>query len=392
MHKKKIAFFGIKYFPSKGGSSRIAEHIAKELQDTYEITVYCYRNKQARNHLSSVKVVQMPEIPLKELGVFTYYFLCCLHILFSKKYDLIHVHKTDSAIFIPLLRLKAKVIATSQEAPYLRDKWNFLGKAYMRLMERFFIYGSSMLTSVSKPLAKIYMDTYGRNVNYIPNGVNTQNSEQHVPVNNMLKQYGIDDGEEFILFAARRIMYTKGCHTLLEAMHALNYTGKIVIAGQESHAKGYMKTIKKLAEDLDVTFLGYVDNKELLMSLIDRSKLFIFPSLTEGLSLMLLEVGLRGTTPMICSDIPENTAVFTNDEVLFFEADNSEDLEEKFSWAYDNDQLMKERASKAREVVVQTYSSKVIAGQYSRLYDELISKSGATVQNEFETPMSSKSN
>lgn len=373
MNKKRIVFFGIKYFPSQGGSSRTAEIIAKELQGKYDITFYCYKNPQADGHLEYVRVVQIPRIPLKEFGVFIYYFICCMHILFSKKYDIIHVHKTDSAIFIPLLRLRGKVIATSQEAPYLRDKWNPFSKAYFRLMEYFFIYSSSLLTSVSKPLADIYKEKYGRKVHYVPNCVAIEHDIQSSEIDQLLAKNGIASDEEFLLFAARRIMFTKGCHTFLEAMHKINYKGTIVIAGQESHAKAYMKTIGKLAEGLNVKFFGYIESKEVLMSLLDKSKFFIFPSLSEGLSLMLLEVGCRGTTPILCSDIPENTHVFTEKEVLFFKANNSEDFADKFTWGINNEQEMKVRSERARVRVINEYSSEVIAGQYAKLYEKLIS-------------------
>ena len=110
MSKKNLAFFGIKYYPSKGGSSRAAESIIRELRGKYNITIYCYRNQRALNHLSGVHVIHLPQFPFGAAGVFLYYFLCCVHLLFSKKYDLIHVHKTDSAFFIPLLERKGKII------------------------------------------------------------------------------------------------------------------------------------------------------------------------------------------------------------------------------------------------------------------------------------------
>ncbi|MFC2148431.1 glycosyltransferase family 4 protein [Bacteroidota bacterium] len=374
MTQKRIAFFGIKYFPSQGGSSRTAENIAKQLQGKYQITCYCYKDPTAKTHLENVRVVEIPRIPLKEFGVFIYYFICCIHILFSKKYDLVHVHKTDSAIFIPILRLRSKVIATSQEAPYLRDKWNFVTKGYFRIMEYFFIYSPSLLTSVSKPLADIYKKRYSRNVHYVPNGVATDVvTGSDIEIDQLLAKNGIAANEEFILFAARRIMFTKGCHTFLEAMHKINYKGTIVIAGQESHAKAYMKSIVKLAEGLNVKFLGYIGSKEVLMALLDKSKFFIFPSLNEGLSLMLLEVGCRGTTPILCSDIPENTHVFSENEVLFFNVNNSQDFAEKFVWGISNEGIMKERIKNARIRVFNEYSSQVISAQYEKLYEQLLS-------------------
>ena len=198
-------------------------------------------------------------------------------------------------------------------------------------MESFFVRSKALLTSVSKPLANYYNRTYQREVHYVPNGVDIDQNRNADAAEKLLKDHGVEGS--FLFFAARRIMSTKGCHTFLKAMKKLNYRGPIVIAGQGSHTVAYMNLIKTLAKGMDVKFIGYVDDKATLMSLIERSKYFLFPSETEGLSLMLLEVASIGTTPLICSDIPENTQVFTDEEVLFFRNKDADDLAEKFSWA-----------------------------------------------------------
>ena len=372
MNKERIAYFGIKFYPSKGGSSRIAESIARRLRDKYEITFYCYKTPEAFAYMDGVNVVQFPKLPGGTLGVFAYYFLCCIHLLFSKKYDLIHVHKTDSAIFIPLLRLKSKVIATSQEAPYVRDKWNAVGKAYFHMMEWFFIHSSALLTSVSKPLADYYYDRYRRDVHYVPNGVDIYDDRNFKEAKAILDKHGVKG--EYIFFAARRIMSTKGCHTFLAGLKKINYQGTVVIAGQASHATAYMEKIKKLSEGLDVKFIGYVGKKDTLMALVEMAELFIFPSETEGLSLMLLEVGSTAQTPLICSDIPENTQVFSNDEVLFFRNKDSDDFAQKFQWAQKHPDEMAERSKAARERVIEEYSSQVVADTYDSLYVKLLNK------------------
>ena len=372
MRNKKIAFFGIKYFPSKGGSSRIAEDIAENLRERYAITIYCYRHPDARTHMDGVRVVQFPKIAPGEFGVFIYYLCCCLHILFARKYDLIHAHKTDSAVFIPLLRLRAKVIGTSQEAPYLRDKWNWLGRTYMRFMEYFFIHASTLRTSVSYPLTRAYVTKYGKKVHYIPNGVSIPTPGYSTAADDILQTNEIQKGDPYLFFAARRIMSTKGCHTFLQAMHKIEFSGKILIAGEESHAKSYMRSITELSEGLDLSFLGYIDNKDILMDLADKASWFIFPSQTEGLSLMLLEIGCRGTTPILCSDIPENTSVFKSDEVLFFRSEDSADLADKFSRGNGRYDEMEKMATRARARVIRDFSSEAVAKKYEALYKEIL--------------------
>src|SRR5882762_652344 len=122
--KKRIAFYGIKFFPSRGGSSRVSENLIIQLKDQFAITIYCFENDLAGTYMEGVTVVQFKRLAPGSVGVFIYFLSSAIHILFKGKIDLVHAHKTDCALFIPLLRLRYKVLATSQEAPYKRDKWN----------------------------------------------------------------------------------------------------------------------------------------------------------------------------------------------------------------------------------------------------------------------------
>lgn len=348
----------------------MAESIIHELKEKYDITIYCYPDPEAANYMSNVKVISMPQFPMGSVGVFMYYALCSIHLLFSKKYDLIHVHKTDSAFFIPLLSWKGKVIATSHEAPYLRDKWSAVGRAYFRFMESVFIRSSATLTSVSKPLADYYFQTYQREVLYLPNGVDLDPRRNDQAAETLLRAHGVEG--DFLFFAARRIMSTKGCHTFLQAMKKINYQGPIVIAGQESHGAPYLQLIKSLAKGLNVKFIGFVGDRPTLMALVERARYFIFPSELEGLSLMLLEVGSTGITPLICSDIPQNTQVFSDREVLFFRNKDVDDLAEKFQWAENHPEEMATKMKQAKDWVYQEYSSEVFATRYDTLYQQVI--------------------
>ena len=368
--KKRIAIFGIKYYPALGGSSRVAESIIRDLHHKYDFTIYCYKTDKPKVALDGVKVIAFPKLPFGAIGVFFYYTICFIHLYFSKPFDLIHVHKTDSSLFIPWLKKKSPVIATSQEAPYVRDKWNSIGKAYFRWMERIFVGSKAVLTSVSKPLADYYFKEYGRQVHYVPNGVEISYERNPSAAEAILQKYRVSG--DYIFFAARRIMSTKGGHTLLAALKKLNYSGPIVIAGEESHAKSYMNKIRQLAKGLDVKFIGFVSDKPTLMSLIEKAKYFAFPSETEGLSLMLLEAGSLAKTPIIASDIPENTQVFDDEEVLFFKDKDADDLSEKIAWAESNPAEMEMKVARAANRVKTEYSSAVITNKYENLYLQIL--------------------
>ncbi len=84
---------------------------------------------------------------------------------------------------------------------------------------------------------------------------------------------------------------------------------------------------------------------------------------------MLLEVGSTGKTPLICSDIPENTQVFSDEEVLFFKNKDAADLMQKLRWAEAHPEEMKEKMKKACKRVVTEYPSSVSANRYDELYE-----------------------
>ena len=371
MSKPKIAILGVKYYPSRGGVSRIVEDILIQLKDRYDFTIYCYKHPEAPTHLEGVKVVQFPALPGGALGVFFYYLRCTLHALRHGHYDLVHVHKTDAAFFVPMLTRKFKTIATSHEAPYRRDKWNAFAKAYFRFMERVFIKSEAKLTSISRPLSAYYLEQYGREVDYIPNGVESQQKYDFEAADRILSEHKVQG--DFVFFAARRIMGTKGAHHMLAALKQINYQGTVVIAGDLSQLPAYTRQIKELAQGLKVKFIGYVSSKPALMALVARSQYFIFPSETEGMSIMLLEVGSVGT-PLICSDIPENTAVFDPEEVLYFRNKDAADLADKLRWAFAHTEEMAEMAQLAQRRVVEEYDRSVIVQNYIDLYDDMLAK------------------
>lgn len=370
--KPNIAFFGIKYFPARGGTSRVAENLIRNLVDDYNVTVYCYTHEQAKTHIEGVDVVQFPEIKLGNIGVFIYFFICCLHIRFKANYDVIHAHKIDSFFFLNYLPKNVHTIATAHEAPYNRDKWSKLAKIFFKIGEKRFLNFKGIKTAISKPLCDFYKREFDVEVSFIPNGINI---DDKMNVGSSLKFWPQDvaHGSPFVLFAARRIMGTKGLHTMLEAYKEINYQGHIFVAGELDNFPNYIKRVKKLAEGLKVSFLGFVNPLPALLELVDKCEYFVFPSETEGMSIMLLEVASVGK-PILASDIPENTQVFDSNEVLFFENKNVEDLVKKIHWANENKNAFSILGNSAMNKVRTSYTWNKITHQYRILYDTKVEK------------------
>jgi len=76
--------------------------------------------------------------------------------------------------------------------------------------------------------------------------------------------------------------------------------------------------------------------------------------------------------PVICSDIPENVAIFDSEQVLYFESGNVEDLAKKIEWAFSNQNEMSSMAEKGYRNLIKNYNLDEIASQYDQLYRKLI--------------------
>lgn len=366
--KPKILFFGIKTFPSRGGTDRVAENLIRNLSDDLDITLFCFRDPHAEAYIKNIRVIQFSQLIKGSTGAFIYFFRSVVKALLMD-FDLVHVHKTECAFFIPLLMIRHRVVATSHEAPYRRDKWNALQKLYFKAAEPLFMYLPNKVTCISGPLSDYYISRYKRFVHYIPNGINAIARETYdYRAARASLPPGADLDQPYILFSARRLMSTKGCHTMLRALKKIRYKGQIFIAGEPSHHSGYIRELNKIGSGLNVYFLGFVHPVQTILALVEKCSLFIFPSETEGMSIMLLEAASAGR-PVVASDIPENR-ILSDEDLLFFKNKSADDLAEKITFALANMGKMETMGKSAQKKVIENYAWFNISNTYKELYQQ----------------------
>ena len=124
---------------------------------------------------------------------------------------------------------------------------------------------------------------------------------------------------------------------------------------------------------MDVTYHGLIKDKLKLYEMISNSNFFVFPSIQEAMSMMLLEVASIGV-PLIVSDIQENKDVFSDNEVLFFKSDDELDLKNKIIFALSYPDVMLKKSTAAKIKVDNTYNWSVISDRYSEIYNDLVGR------------------
>jgi len=360
--KKHLAVMGIKGLPARGGGERVAEAIIDAaLAGGYRVTVYAKKSYLQENHLPpNLEIIPIHDLPGKHLSAFSFGVLSALHALFLRNYDLIHLHYADFGYIVPLLRLRYKVLGTSHGAEYHRDKWGRIAKWCFRLFEIPFVRLSNVCTSVSKPLAEYYSRKYGKDVRYIPNGINPYQA----PGGTVSAKYSLPP--DYILFCAGRIIPSKGCDLLLEANRRLGLKAPVVVIGDMEGDAAYKKHLLDLAEP-NVIFLNFISSKDELFKLIRNCRFFVFPSTYEAMSMILLEVASlkRG---IVCSDIPENLEAI-GVHAVYFESGKAGSFQEKIAYALAHPEEMEILANDAYKWVMQYRQWQKISTSYLELYE-----------------------
>lgn len=360
---KRVAVIGLKGLPAFGGAASVGEAIINELKDDYIFTVYSTSSHTnlSTGYYNGFKQIVFKKIPFKKLNTLYYYIISSFHALIFGKYDLIHLHHRDAAFLIPLLKLKYKVIVTTHNSFIVTDKWKKYNW-FFQMNEKYFLRFANIITCVSKNEQRKFKKNINIDVIYIPNGINT-----NMKLNDKITEFNND----YIFFGAGRIIRTKGLHVLLNALKIIKYNGKIIIAGDIDQNLKYKAEIMGLSKNLNIEFVGLVKDKFSLYKLIKGSKLFVYPSYIEAMSMMLLE-GASLKVPIICSDIIENRDIFDENEVIFFKTNDFIDLSEKILYAFNNYDDMLKKAELAYRKLENDYNWSKISKEYSNLYKSLL--------------------
>ncbi len=310
----RVAVLGIKQLPAQAGADRVVERLLQHESGRHEFTVYLLRG--AGEPLACTprrRYVYVPAVGGKHLRALSYFFLCCVHVLFRGSYDVAHVHNSDFGLVAPLLKLKRglRIVGTFHGNPYERGKWGRGARAVLRLSEALFVRTCDVLTSVaaSKRVA-------GRDVRYIPNGLDAA-----PPSSNgngfAYEAYGLQPGG-FLLFACGRLDRTKGLHHLLEAYRGLPDAPPLLVIGEFSHDRAYAREIEEQVAGMPgVVLFKQLLPRDTLLEVVRDCSVFVFPSEVEAMSMMLLEAIGVGAV-VVCSDIPENIEVVGTEYALLF--------------------------------------------------------------------------
>lgn len=189
------------------------------------------------------------------------------------------------------------------------------------------------------------------------------------------KRHNISDELTFIVVAG--LKQGKGHKDLIEVFRDIKdmgYDFKCFFAGDGLLEKGLKLKVESLKLDNNIIFLGTVDN---ISDYLNASDVFILPSLSEGLSIALMEAMLIGLASIV-TDVGSNPDLIKTDfNGIVISSGDREELKKAIIFYFKHRDLIKQFGQRSRSIILERYSSmdKYI-GKYYECWDRCCNNQG----------------
>lgn len=239
------------------------------------------------------------------------------------QFDIVHSHGIRPDILTNLLPSSVKTISTQHNIIYEQYEVIY-NKVIAKIIEFIWLLSlkrKSYIVAIGKASEKYYKDKLPqKNIFNINNGRSPK--ECFVPIADQKILYGLMS-QYTVIGACTRAVKLKGHDQIIKAIVDLPKYAFVLVGDGD-----YLDDLKQLACDLGVEkrccFLGYRKNTYGYMRFFN---LYALTSFSESISIALIEAA-SAQKNIVCSDIPSNRSLFTEEEVCFFSLKDIDSLKQ----------------------------------------------------------------
>ena len=364
---RKIRILQITHDLQVGGLQQVVVNICRTIdRDKFEVVVLCLRELGelvTDVEKLGIEVIQLP----KDEGKTDYFsFLKVATIIKNKKIDVIHTHNTQPFFDGTLAAIKAGVrtLIHTDHARQFPDKKRYMFAEWLVSKYAYKVVGVSEHTSNN--LIK-YEKISPKKITTITNGIDERVYDISINVNDKKQQLGISNNHPVIGLGVR-LTEQKGISILLQSMKSILDKfpdAALVIAGDGNYKGELEKQVKELKLQDNVVFLGVRNDIAELLKLFN---LYVLPSYSEGLPMVLLEAMASGC-PIVSTDVGGvSMAVKDNVTGLLVAPKNTKELTHAMLTILENENLKDEFVRQGKILFEKKFSAKSMMAQYEALY------------------------
>lgn len=376
LNKLNVIMLGHKRIPSReGGIEVVVEELSTRMVALgYDVVCYNraghhvsgkeFDDGNKRTEYKGVKLKTVPTINRKGLAAMTSSFFGAIMAAFSRC-DVVHFHAEGPCAMLWFPKLFGKrCVATIHGLDHQRSKWGKFASEYIMLGEKCAAKFADEIIVLSEGVQRYFMDTYGRETKFIPNGVNRPQIREAQLIK---EKFGLEK-DDYILFLGR-LVPEKGLRYLIEAFKQVKTDKKLVIAGGSSDTDAFANELKTMAKgNSRIIFTGFIQG-QMLDELYSNAYVYTLPSDLEGMPLSLLE-GMSYGNCCLVSNINECASV-VEDKAVIFKKSNVDDLLEKLQKVCDDENLVAGYKAEAAEFICAKYSWDDVTAETLKLYQNV---------------------
>jgi glycosyltransferase involved in cell wall biosynthesis len=362
------------YPPIGGGGAKVVHGLTSELAKQghqVDLVTMGYKNlqnfKRAKNlNIYYVKCLRLRTDVCTPFEMLTYLIFALpliLKLCRQNIYDINHTHfiYPDGMLAYIVKKLKGLpylVTAHGSDVPgYNPNRFKILHWLFKPLWKKI-VNNSLGVICPSKSLQKLVLRV-DKNVKteLLPNGIDAM-------------KFSVQSGKKKQILVVSRMFERKGIQYFLNAMQGLNHGFKVNIVGNGPYLEDLKNQVKKL--DLNVNFLGYVDNKsDTLKNLYESSMIFVFTSESENFPIVLLEAMSAGLAIITTNNT--GCAEVVGDAALLVPPKNSTAIRNALLRLVENRELCEKLGHSARARVEQEFGWEFATKRHIALYKRVIS-------------------
>lgn len=361
----RIAIMGTRGIPAcYGGFETFAEQLSTRLVARgHEVTVYCrshYVSPRQLNH-QGVLLKVLPTIQHKYLDTVVHTFLSTLHGM-TQRYDAALICNAANAVFAPALRLAGTPVAINVDGlEYKRKKWNWMGRLYYLVSERFAFWFPNQTVTDAHVIQEYYRARYGATSTMIAYGAEVERR----PDKSAIQQWDVAPNR-YVLYVSR-LEPENNAHLVIEAFKRVRTSHKLLIVGDAPYSRTYIKRLRAMAQhDCRIEFTGFVFGDG-YRALQQNAYCYVHAGEVGGTHPALLEAMGFGNC-VLTLETPENVETVGEAGITYTDVG---DLSFKLQRLLGDESLVNPYRKRAQAHVRERYDWENVVDQYEDLFAQL---------------------
>lgn len=307
------------------------------------------------------------------------YSLSLLKYIFKLNSDIVHIHGYRQLNIVPILIIlflkKIPLVVQHHGGAYNYSKPKV--RLYYKSLKLLLKFPDLILAVNKNEIENLKKaGIRGDKLKHIPVGIDISDFYPE-PKEESRKKISLCQEKKYILFVGRMVKL-KGTEYLIKSIKELRliYPGITLLligGGPEINNLKVLCETENLEEN--VKFLGYISESEKIRTYYNASDICVFPSLSEGLSIVTLEA-LACMKPIIGTKA--HPLLVNKENALLAKIKSSESLAENISILLNNSELAKRISLNGYYYTVNNFSWEKVAEKLNELYCELKVKRNCT--------------